>query len=128
MQIEYLKRHAPRVARIEWQPYEANLYAYRWSPLWMKPVRAWRKLRRAVRGEKVIQRNWEVQFFSVGGWEQLEGWLLRKGLVLHELVTPAKIRDLLEEFRRSPDGANGYTVSVLLTFSVWLERWHGGTV
>lgn len=128
LEIEYLKRHAPRVARIEWQPYEANLYTYRWSPLWMKPVRAWRKLRRTVRGEKAIQRNWEVQFFSVGGWEQLEGWLLRKGLVLHELVTSAKIRDLLEEFRRSPDGANGYAVSMLLTFSVWLERWHGATV
>lgn len=125
LQIEYLKRHAPRFARIEWQPYEASLYAYRWSPLWMKPVRAWRKLKRAVRGEKPIQRNWEVQFFSPGQWERLEGILLRKGSALQELVAAEKVQALLEGFREKPDGANGYTVSMLLTFAVWLERVHG---
>jgi len=125
LQIEYLKRHAARFARIPWQPYEASLYTYRWSPLWMKPVRAWRKLKRVVRGERPIQRNWEVQFFAPGQWEKLEGVLLKKGARLHEFVGPGKARALLEEFRAKPDGANGYTVSMLLTFAVWLERMEG---
>ncbi len=122
LQIEYLKQHAPRFARIPWQPYEASLYTYRWSPLWMKPVRAWRKARRLLGGERPIQRNWEVQFFAPGQWERLEGVLLKKGARLHEFVAPGKIRELLETFRRMPDGANGYTVSMLLTFAVWLEK------
>lgn len=125
LQIEYLKRHAPRLAGIPWQPYEANLFVYRWSPLWMKPVRAWRKLGRMARGERPIQRNWEVQFFSPGQWERLEGMLLKKGARLHEFVAPGKARALLDEFRQNPDGANGYTVSMLLTFAVWLERANG---
>lgn len=125
LQIEYLKRHAPRFARIEWQPYEANLYVYKWSPLWKKTVRAWRKLGRVLRGEKPIQRNWEVQFFSPGQWERLEGVLLKNGSPLHEFVAPGKVRALLHGFRTAPDGANGYTVSMLLTFAVWLERVHG---
>lgn len=122
LQIEYLKRHKPEFARIPWQPYEANLYVYRWSPLWMKPVRAWRKLGRLARGERPIQRNWEVQFFFPGQWERLEGVLLKKGARLHEFVGPGKVRALLDEFREKPDGANGYTVSMLLTFAVWLEK------
>lgn len=125
LQIEYLKRHAPRFARIPWQPYEANLFVYPWSPLWMKPVRAWRKLKRTVLREKPIQRNWEVQFFAPGQWERLQGVLLRKGAPLHEFVAPGKVQALLDEFRARPDGANGYTVSMLLTFAVWLERVHG---
>ncbi|GIU78030.1 MAG: hypothetical protein KatS3mg005_1268 [Bryobacteraceae bacterium] len=125
LQIEYLKRHAPRFARIPWQPYEANLFVYDWSPLWMKPVRAVRKLKRMVTGERPIQRNWEVQFFAPGQWERLEGVLLRKGAPLHEFVAPGKVRALLDLFRAQPDGANGYAVSMLLTFAVWLERVHG---
>lgn len=125
LQIEYLKRHAPQFARIPWQPYEANLFVYEWSPLWMKPVRAWRKLKRMVRGERPIQRNWEVQFFAPGQWERLQTLLLRKGSPLHEFVAPAKVRALLDGFRSQPDAANGYTVSMLLTFAVWLERVHG---
>jgi len=125
LQIEYLKRHAPRFARIPWQPYEANLFVYPWSPLWMKPVRAVRKVKRVVLGERPIQRNWEVQFFSPGQWERLEGVLLKKGARLHELVAPEKVRALLDEFRAKPEGASGYTVSMLLTFAVWLERVHG---
>jgi len=124
LQIEYLKRHAPQFARIPWEPYEANLFVHEWSPLWMKPVRAWRKLKRLVLGERPIQRNWEVQFFASGQWERLEGVLLRKGSPLHEFVAPGKVRALLVEFRVKPDGANGYTVSMLMTFAVWLEQVH----
>lgn len=125
LQIEYLKRHAPAFARIPWQPYEANLFRYRHSHWWMTPVRAWRKLRRAVTGEKPIQRNWEVQFFSPGQYERVEAILLRRGAPLHDFVSPAKVRGLLETFRAAPDGANGYTVSMLLTFAVWLEKFGG---
>jgi hypothetical protein len=34
------------------------------------------------------------------------------------------VRKLLDEFYADPDGARGYTVSMLLTFSAWLEH-HG---
>jgi hypothetical protein len=33
------------------------------------------------------------------------------------------LEEVLQAFYRSPDGANGYTVSMLLTLSVWLEKY-----
>lgn len=124
LQIDYLKRHAPDLARVRWQAGGANLYRYRLARSWSLPVRAVAKARRILKGTKVIQRNWEVQFLNEQGRQGLEHGLLRPGLRLHDFVAPAEVRRLLEEFATEPDGARGYTVSMLLTFSAWLER-HG---
>lgn len=124
LQIDYLKRYAPDLARITWQAGGANLYRYRSSRYWKLPIRAAAKARRILTGTKVLQRNWEVQFLSEAGRRGLENWLLKPGLRLHEFIAPAEVRKLLDDFTVDPDGARGYTVSLLLTFSTWLEL-HG---
>ncbi|HOA25842.1 MAG TPA: hypothetical protein PK607_04380, partial [Aggregatilineales bacterium] len=68
-----------------------------------------------------LQRNWEVQFLSAEGRRGLERWLLQPGLRLHDIVAAQRIASLLDEFYRAPTAGNGYTVSMLLTFSAWLE-------
>jgi hypothetical protein len=124
LQIDYLKRFAPDLAKVAWQPYGTNLYRYRSARFWGLPALAFDKARRVVTGRRVIQRNWEIQFGGDEGRRGLDAWLLKPGLRLHEFVAPGEVRGLLEDFAADPSGARGYTVSMLLTFSAWLEH-HG---
>jgi hypothetical protein len=122
LQIDYLKRFAPDLARIEWQARGANLYRCQNHDIWQWPYRAVKKAARLLTGKKIIERNWEVQFGGEQGQKGLSHWLLRPGLRLHDLVPRAKIEQLLRDFRADPlkDG-RGYTVSMLLTFSAFLQ-------
>lgn len=121
LQIDHLKRFAPKLAAIRWQQAGVNLnlvpYA-RWASL---PSRVSGKLRRTLARERTIERNWEVQFLSPHGRQELEGYLLQDGRELHQLVSPTQINRLIEAFYADPNAANGYTVSMLLTFAAWLE-------
>lgn len=123
LQVDFLKRFAPDLARVKWQTQDANLYDYqKFDPLRL-PRRAVRKAWRLATGRKIIERNWEVQFGGAAGRAGLEHWLVRPGLRLHEFVSPEKLQGLLTDFQRDPLGeGRGYTVSMLLTFSAWLER------
>lgn len=123
LQVEYLKRYAPDLARIPWQVYDANLYWYRYFNSLLLPKRALKKTLRKLSRKPVIQRNWEVQFLSPGGRENLESHLLSDGLKILELTPRKEIENLLERFYASPTPADGYTVSMLLTFAAWLERY-----
>ena len=124
LQIDYLKRAAPDLARITWQAYDVNLFQFQHFNSWQLPKRIAKKARRMLTQQKVLQRNWEVQFLSPSGYGHLRSHLLRSGLHLHEFIAPQTIKKLLETFYAQPNGANGYTVSMLLTFATWLER-HG---
>jgi len=125
LQIEFLKRYAPDLARIKWQPYDANLYAHHRFDSWHLPKRAVKKILRRLRRERPIERNWEIQLLGRPGENGLQEWLLRKGLRLHDLLPQREVEVLLEQFRAPDcDRALGYTVSMLLTFSAWLEL-HG---
>ncbi len=124
LQIDYLKRFAPDLARITWQVYDANLYRYQYFNTWLLPKRALKKIWRIITRKKVIERNWEVQFFCPSGRAGLERWLLRPGLRLHEFVSRKAIQQLLDDFFKAPlENGRGYTVSMLLTFSAWLETY-----
>ena len=124
LQIDYLKRHAPDLARITWQVFDADLYRYSLHGSWLLPKRGLKKLARVLSRRPVVERNWEVQFAGEQGSRGLDEWLLRPGLRLHDLVAPKEIAALLSAFRRAPlAGGHAYSVSMLLTFSVWLERY-----
>lgn len=121
LQVEYLKRYAPTLARVTWQAYGANLYLYRYINARWWPWRAAGKLSRVLTGRKPIQRNWEAQFLGAEGQQGLRNWLLKPGLRLHEYFSPSELARLLEVFWTRPRADSGYTVSMLLTFSAWLE-------
>ena len=123
LQVDYLKQFAPDLAQVKWQPYGANLFDYERPDLFRLPKRAGKKAVRLLTGEKIVERNWEVQFSGEKGEAGLSHWLLRPGLRLHTFVAPQKIESLLRDFRSAPlqDG-HCYTVSMLVTFSAWLEE------
>ncbi|MGE5718165.1 MAG: hypothetical protein ACM369_16070 [Acidobacteriota bacterium] len=124
LQIDYLKRHAPDLARITWQARGASLYRATRPDVLLLPERALKKLFRLATGRHVVERNWEVQFLSPSGRAGLERWLLAPGLKLHDLVSRTEVVGLLADFFRAPfEAGRGYTVSMLLTFSAWLERY-----
>jgi hypothetical protein len=127
LQIDYLKRYAPDLARIPWQAYDADLFTYQHYNTWLLPRRALKKAWRSLSGRRVIERNWEVQLLGEAGREGLRNWLLRPGLKLHAYLSPGRLAGLLEAFYRPPlDPGCGYTVCMLLTFSAWLERYGPG--
>jgi len=122
LQIDYLKRFAPDLARINWQVYDANLYQYQHYHTWLLPKRVLQKAQRWLMRTNRFERNWEVQFLNPQGQRGLQRWLLQPGLRLHEYLSPTAIRELLQTFHASPQEMGyGYTVSMLLTFSAWLE-------
>jgi hypothetical protein len=125
LQIDYLKRFAPALARITWQAYDSNLFWQRHFNSWLLPKRAFKKVGRlAARSQQQPQRNWEVQFLSDSGRRELTRWLLESKLKLHEFVPAREVQTLLEHFYAEPfKQKRGYTVSMLLTFSAWLERY-----
>lgn len=124
LQIDYLKRFAPDLAGITWQAYDTSLYRCRYFNSWLLPKRFCKRVWRSLTRQRVIARNWEVQFQCEPGRRGLEQWLLRPGLRLHEFVSPGEVRSLLDAFAAAPlEEGRGYTVSMLLTFSAWLEQY-----
>ncbi len=124
LQVDYLKRHAPDLARVTWQAYDTSLYLYPYFNSLLLPKRAVKKLLRSLRRRRVAESNWQIQFLGEAGRRQLEQRLLAPGLRVHDLVAPLQVRELVEDFYRAPNGSTGYAVSMLLTFAVWLET-HG---
>ena len=125
MQIEYLKRRAPDLARIPWQVTGRDLFSRGFDP---RPLarRAVRKGRVRLSGTPVIERNWEIQYLWDGGRAALNRWLLRPGRRLHEHVEVEAVRRLLNDFYRDPwADKRSYAVSLLLTLSVWLDYMAG---
>ncbi len=123
MQIDYLKRFAPDLARITWQVYDANLYNYRHFNTWHLPRRVLRMAQRMISRRPVFQRNWEVQFLTERGRKGLRQYLCNgPGFRVEQFVSGQKIDNLLNNFFSSPSPENGYATSMLLTFAAWLEN------
>lgn len=116
LQIDHLKRYAPHLARVEWQSAGANLYWAEYGKWLSLPRRVVNKVKRTMRGEKAIQRNWEVQFLAPGGREKLTTSLMN---LVPEWVQQESLRKLIDQFYQTPDAANGYTVSMLVTLAGW---------
>ncbi len=124
LQIDYIKRFAPDLARITWQAYDADLFRYQYFNSLLLPKRAVRKAARMITRRTVVSRNWEIQFSGEQGKKGLEHFLLRPGLRIHEYYSPDSLQRLLTDFHTSaPDAGKGYAVSMLLTFSAFLEMY-----
>lgn len=123
LQIDYLKRFAPDLARVKWQPFDVNLYKYKGFNSWLLPKRAIQKLGRSLIPRPVIQRNWELQFLNEEGQAGLERFLLEPGLKVHNLFPAVDLQQILGGFYQNPTAYNGYAVSMLLTLSAWLEQY-----
>lgn len=121
LQVEYIKHYYKDLAMITWQEYGADLYKYKYFNNRNIAYRATKKIQRTLSRQKPVLRNWEVFYLDDEGRRNLELHLLNNK-ELNEIVSKEKITSLLDSFYKDPIGDKGYTVSILLTFSIFLEK------
>lgn len=127
IQIEYIKKYCPEAAQIPWQQYyPLNLYQYqRFNSLAYYPVRAISKVKRVLQkkifnSEKLITRNWELQFLGDNNFIQLRKNLLERNNI-NKLIPQSIIRKYLDSFQKDPV-KYAHSLSVLLTLTVFLDK------
>ena len=116
IQIEYIKRESPEIAKIIWQehaPY--NLYNYYWNKMpWNIPYRLKNKVKRIIKNKKLIQRNWELQFIGKLNKEQLEKRLFQNDN-LNEFVPNNLIRNIFNSFYQIDSVYFSHSLSMIIT-------------
>jgi len=126
IQIKYLQNTSPGLAKIPWQLYDLNLYNYKYFNNFYFPRRLYRFLKRNV-NEKIlnkppiIQRNWELQFLGSENSKYLEHWLFGKK-ILNDIVPSDLINKFYQKFLTENQVVFSHPVSMLLTLSVWCEK------
>ncbi len=121
LQVAYIKQYHEALARITWQEYDADLYNYKRFNNRNISYRVVDKIKRTISNKPTIQRNWEVFYMHPAGRKALESKLLNNKF-LQDIVPESVVKELLQDIYKSPTAANGYTVSMLLTFSLFLNR------
>lgn len=122
LQIEYIKRNNPEVAKITWQdqkPYNLTNFYKNKAP-YNFAYRVSNKLKRVLQekaGRKFIQRNWELQFLGKDNEKQLESYLFDEDF--KSFVDPSVVKDLYDKFKTKDQVFYSHPVSMLLTLSVF---------
>jgi len=127
IQIEYIKKNCPEAAHISWQKYyPLNLYNYQcFNHTHYYFVRALRKANRLLQAfiskpERLITRNWELQFSGDHNFIQLKNNLLKRSKI-NKLIPQSIIKKYLDNFQDDPL-KYAHPVSMLLTLAIFSER------
>ncbi len=118
LQIDHLKRYAPALAQVAWQQTRSSLFTEQFIDARRFAAIALNKLQRMLLSVPSYQRNWEVQFFALGGRERLTESL---GDLSAFGVRQGAVEGLLADLYTNPNAHNGYSASLLLTFAAWME-------
>lgn len=127
IQIEYLKKYTPALAKIAWQSKEPyNLFDYHKhltnSHLpWRMKDKLQRTFNEKVLNKKQIARNWEIQFCGKRNDEQLQSHLFQS-VAMKEAVPENVVRKHYQAFREKNAVQYSHPVSMLLTLSVFLDN------
>lgn len=124
LQIAYLKKRAPQLAKITWQDHRPfNLYQYHWNKApYNLPYRAYQKLKRSLSNRKYIQRNWELQFLGNDNARHLENRLLEESRLL-TLIPKDLIESFYQKFKEEDAVTYSHPVSMLLTLSLFSKHY-----
>ena len=127
IQIEYIKKNCPEVARIPWQKFHPlNLYDYqRFNHPHYYIIRAVRKAKRILqqylsKSPELITRNWELQFLVEQNFIELKKNLLERNK-FNKLIPQTIIRKYLDKFQTDPV-QYAHPLSMLLTLAVFSDK------
>lgn len=120
LQIEYLKQYHPDLARIKWQEYDSNLYWYKYLNNRNLVYRIYKKLGRTLKGERPIQRSWEIFYLNTSGRQKLEEVFMTPAF--NSVIPDKYCKELLDNFYQNPSAGNGYAISMLHTFARFIEQ------
>ena len=119
-QIAYIKKYHPELARIKWQEYDANLYKYKRFNNRNIFYRIVKKIQRSLKPNDDISRNWELFYLNDVGRKNLEKILLDNP-AFAKVVEIERVKELLQDFYDYPTAANGYRISMMHTFAVFMK-------
>lgn len=126
IQIEYIKKYGGKLAYIPWQdkaPYHLHNYHHhrRWRHL---PYRAANKIgglwNTHVKGQPLIQRNWEIQFLGKENDKHLRDWLFDNPH-FDALVPKSIVQTYYQRFQTGDKVYWSHPLSMLLTLSVFAK-------
>lgn len=127
IQIEYIKKYSPAIAKIEWQskaPYNLINYEKHLTKAHL-PYRIATKAKRVVNekvfGKKLIQRNWEIQFLGPENDKNLKHWLFENE-PFAKLVPIEVTRKYYDLFKTGDQIYWSHPLSILLTLSVFAKQ------
>jgi len=128
IQIEYIKRKAPELAKIEWQEYELNLYQYRYFNSVYYPRRLYHFIKRNImqnlfNQKPKITRNWELQFLGSDNNQNLKEWLFGNYDFL-QFVPEEIVKDYYYRFNYNDPVKYSHPISMLLTLSVFIRLYY----
>jgi len=118
IQIEYIKRCSPTLARKTWQEHRPfNLFNYQFDrfPLNL-PYRFYDKIRRILKYKKHISMNWELQFSGKDNDHYLYEKLLSNNEI-EDMVPKTTIKKFYNLFSNNDSSIYAHPVSMLLTLS-----------
>ena len=126
VQIKYLQNTSPSLSKIPWEVYDLNLYNYKYFNSLYFPRRIYRYALRMLNEKllnksKIIQRNWELQFLGEKNSKNLESWLFGKKLI-NDIVPVSLINNFYQKFLTGNQVIFSHPISMLLTLSVWCEK------
>ncbi len=122
LQIEYLKRRSPALARITWQTHKPfNLYNYKWDRVpFNLPYRFINKIKRTLSQDPAIQRNWELQFLGDTNEAHLEKYLLNESS-FHELIPRHIANEFYQKFKSENRLTYYNSTTMMLTLSMFQQ-------
>lgn len=127
IQIEYIKRKAPELAKVKWQKYDIDLYNYKKFNNIYIPKRILKKSIRLFQ-EKIlmqkplVERNWEIQFCGRNNEIKLENYLFNNSS-LFKLIPEKIIFNFYEKFKFDNPIKYSHSISMLLTLSIWSRNY-----
>lgn len=119
-QVAYIKKYHPELAKIKWQEYDANLYNYKRFNNRNILYRIIKKIQRSLKSNSNITRNWELFYLNDEGRKNLEEILLNNPAFAN-VVDIEKVKELVQDFYDYPTAANGYRISMMHTFAVFMK-------
>lgn len=117
LQIAYLLRHHPDLARITWQQTGMSLDQRWWEPGIAITRRSLAKAGRIVRRQPVIERNWEIQYLQCDSPTQLRKALLTEGAPVARLATKDALAHFIITALVEPNANIGSALDSLFTIN-----------
>jgi len=117
IQIEYIKRINPFLAKIEWQQHRPyNLYNYHWNVF---PFNILFKIKNKLTKKRLIQRNWELQFIGKENEKNIEEHLFASQI--GNIIPEKFVKKIYNNFK-SNNFKYSHPLSMLLTLALFSNR------
>ncbi|MFY7741084.1 MAG: asparagine synthase-related protein [Flavobacterium sp.] len=122
IQIAYLKKRNPELAKITWQDQRPfNLYNYHWNLFpWNFPYRVYQKIRKDYIVKNKVSNNYENQFLGNENEKELKKWLF-ENQKFKVFVDPSIVEELYKGFKNENHLSYSHVISTLLTLSLFTK-------